>query len=85
MHVADLEVLMDLLARPELCSEAMRVFERAVTWGLVSDLEVGFPPTLLHLASNDIRSMIKLHSMFTDLPHTASKKRALPNAGGSGS
>ncbi|KAK9829646.1 hypothetical protein WJX72_007078 [[Myrmecia] bisecta] len=40
LHVADLEVLMDLLAQPSLRRDTERVFEQGVVLGLVSESEV---------------------------------------------
>lgn len=42
VHVADVEIMMDLLGQPKLRSETERVFERGVVNGAISEVQVGY-------------------------------------------
>ena len=43
LHVADLEVMVDLLGNPDTCPQAQSIFELALARKMISDMEVWTP------------------------------------------
>ena len=43
LHVADLQVMVDLLGNPDTCPQAQSIFELALARKMISDMEVCTP------------------------------------------